>query len=605
MIVAPWARAARPRAVWHVALAAGVTALAGLSPTAAAAQQGASWTADASRYHTHARLTAALESVRRANPSLVTVEELARSPGGRTVHAVRLGAGATVGDRPALLILANAYGPHLVGSEIALDAIRRLAGAYGRDTAITALLDRVTIYVLPRLNPDAAEAAFRRPLHERLRNEAVTDDDNDGTPDDDGPADVNGDGVITMMRVTDPTGDWMADPDEPMLMRRADRAKGERGTHRVMVESRDADKDGQFAEDPEGGTDISINFTNGYEFFADGAGDHQFSADESRAVVDFYLAHPNIAAVYVLGAQDNLMRPWEHRRVPGIGGNPQGTSAGGPYSAILAEDEPYFAEVSRRFKATTGLTGTPLSASLTGDPASHAYYDMGRFVFASRGWWPVAPADTTRRAAGAGAAAGGAGGAAAASTPAASGDASMTEQRAAVRWLRANRPDGLIAWTPVQHPDFPGQTVEVGGFHPFARWNPPAAQLDSVTGTHARFIQQLAGMLPQIAIRDVRVARVSDRVFRVTAHVGNDGYLPTLASIGARARWPQRVRLELDTRGEIASGRKIQMLGAIAGSGATEEVSWLVVGDPGSSITVRASSPVAGTVARTVTLQGR
>jgi hypothetical protein len=156
----------------------------------------------------------------------------------------------------------------------------------------------------------------------------------------------------------------------------------------------------------------------------------------------------------------------------------------------------------------------------------------------------------------------------------------------------------------VRHPDFAGRTVQVGGFRPFALLNPPPALLDSVIAKQARFVTELAGMLPAVSLREVRVERVSERVFRVTAQVANSGLLPTNAAIGSRTRWPLRVRVELVPDGqEIAGGRRVQLLDSVRGSGRSTELSWLVVGAPGSNLTLRASSPVAGSASQTITLR--
>src|SRR5690606_26612428 len=102
------------------------------------------------------------------------------------------------------------------------------------------------------------------------------------------------------------------------------------------------------------------------------------------------------------------------------------------------------------------------------------------------------------------------------------------------------------------------------------------------------------------------VERVSDGVYRVTVQIVNDGYLPTLSAIGARAGWTRRIRLELDLDGQtVASGRRVQLLGAITGSGGASEASWLIVGRAGSRLTVSAESPVAGSASTTITLQAR
>lgn len=564
-----------------LALALGSLALAAQALTAQAPAAG---------YHDHARLARSLDSLQRAHPRLVAVSTIGTSAGGRAVQAVRVAAGTDADARPALLVVANAYGPHVVGSEIALAAAGRLAAGYGRDSATTRLLDRATIYVIPRVNPDAAEAFFRAPLAESAFNATRIDGDNDGATDEDGPDDLNGDGLITMMRVADPAGSWMADAVDPFLMRRARAASGERGGWSVYVEGVDDDHDGRWNEDQAGGVDIDSNFSFDYQWFAPGAGIHQLSESESRALADFVIAHPNVAAVYVLGPQDNLVEPWKFRRTTGIAGNPTGTSQGGPLQSILQPDEAWFAEVSARYRRTTGQGKGRAGAPGQGDVLSWMYYDMGRLAFGSYGWTPPElPADTARKGA-------------KPETP-----DPLADDRAALRWLRATTPAAIVEWKAVSHPDFPGRVVEVGGFRPFARLNPPPAQLDSVLTKQTAFIAELAGMLPSIALRGVVVEAVGDRLFRVTAQVANDGYLPTLSAMGQRARWPRPVRVELrlGRDQQLAGGRAAQLVAPIAGSGRSTELTWLVVAPAGSTVTLEAASPLAGSASQTITLRAR
>lgn len=538
-------------------------------------------------YSTHARLIASIDSIRRASPDLVSVSDVATSTGGRRIPLIRLGRGANVDRRPALLLLANSYGPHIVGSEIAVGTTRRLVAAYGRDTAVTRLLDQRTIYIVPRGNPDGAEAFFASPMAERVRVGEPYDDDRDGAVDEDGAEDLNGDGLITMMRIEDPAGEWITDPADPFLMRRANAARGERGRYRLMVEGRDNDKDGRFNEDDAGGTDINRNFPNSFEFFSD-AGHFPLSSPEARGIAELFQKHENIAAVYVIGPQDNLNTAWTGRRVPGIGGSPQGTSAGGPFTATLPEDDGWFAEASRRFKRTTGWQRGPTTPEGRGDPLSFAYYHMGRFAFGSRGWWaPDVPADTAR-------------GAARVETP-----DPIADERNVYRWLRTNRPDAIVAWARIQHPDFPGKVVEVGGIAPYATLNPPASEVDSAAAKHTRFVQELAGMLPSVSLRDVQVEAVGNRVWRISADVVNDGYFPSLSAIGSRVRWPRRVRVDLGVGNNqsIASGRSMQLLNPLRGAGGFTRLSWVVVGDAGSTVTLNAASPVSGEATQTITLR--
>ena len=563
----------------------------------------------AAGYHNHGALNAALDSLARRYPRLVTVTTLTRSPGGREVQSVRLAAGQDPDQRPALLIVANTYGPDVASSEAALAAARQLTAAYGADTAVTRLLDHNVVYLIPRVNPDAAEAMFASPLAERIRNDAPLDDDHDQAVDEDGPDDLNGDGLITMMRVEDPAGEWMADSAEPSLMRKADPARGEVGRYRLYAEGRDNDGDEQWNEDPIGGIDVNRNFINGYAYFSEGAGTDPFDAPEARAVAQFFVDHPNVAIVYVLGPQDNLIKAWEGHR----GGSPGGgTGEGGsgrsrsiePPTAVMQEDESWYGEVARRFRRITGLEKGPSSAPLEGDPLSFAYFDMGRWAFGTRAWWaPEAPDSTARRpgrgvagAEGAGAGPGGPGGAAEKDP--------LKDERTLLRWLRLHRPDGFVEWQRIQDPDFPDKTVEVGGFRPFVAMNPPAEELDSVFARQARFVAQLGGMLPSISIRAVRVDRIGTGVYRLTAQVANDGFLPTASEAGARVRWPRRVRVQLDTTSQtITSGRAIQLLDPIPGSGNSTELTWTIVGQAGSRLTLTASSPVAGSASQTINLR--
>jgi hypothetical protein len=300
-----------------------------------------------------------------------------------------------------------------------------------------------------------------------------------------------------------------------------------------------------------------------------------------------------------------------------------------PLTSILEADEPYFAEVAERFRETTGLTSGVDSEPSSGDVLSSAYYDMGRWAFGSRVWWiPSGTPDDGEVGEEPGAGTPEDGIEAAEGVEDAGAEPSreepeqavegarptrggtkeekdpLEEDRRALRWLGEHAPGSFVEWTEVQHPDFPDRTVEVGGFAPFARLNPPASEIDSVLAQQQRFIVALAGMLPSIALRDVEVVELSSGVYRVEARLVNDGYLPTLSALGERARWARRIRVEVVTSGqEIAAGDAVRLIGPLSGNGGYEKLHWVVTGDPGSRITLRASSPVAGEASQAVTLR--
>lgn len=546
----------------------------------------------AAQYQDHAQLTTALRQLASragAGAELVTI---ATSPGGRAVQALRIGAG----NRPALLVVANAHGPHLIGSSIAMAAAERLRAGN----------DSVTVWFIPRLNPDAAEAMFAAVPWPRTANAMAWDDDRDQRDDEDGVEDLNGDGVIAQLRLADPNGAWIADSAEPRLLRRADVAKGEVGRWTVVTEGRDDDGDGEYNEDGPGGTDVNRNFGYDYPHHGREAGRDPFAAPEARGLAEFLVAHDEIAAVYVIGPQDNILRPWENRANAGIM-NPEtreraqeGTSAGGPLNSILRGDQATFADVGRRFQAITGVTKAPPVTALGGDVLSWAYFHFGRWAFGSRGWWvPDMPRDTTQRTAGGAARSGTSGGATGGGTDA------LADERDALRWFESQGIDAFAPWTSVTLGGKERRTAEVGGFRPGALLNPPAGeQFDSTLARQSRFIAALAGLLPRLSMHDARSERLGDGVYRITVELANTGALPTTTALAGRLRQPRRVRLDLELSGAtLLSGQAVQQLGAIEGGGRTTSVHWTVAARAGTTVRIAAGSPVTGTVSQSITLR--
>jgi hypothetical protein len=144
-------------------------------------------------------------------PNLVRVRELAESRQKRKVRLVEMGVGSQEDrdTRPALLVVAGIEGNDLTGPVVTVTWIERLIKEYQENTPTAELLKTTTLYVVPCLNPDAAERFFASPKVEGTGNGTPWDDDRDGLTDEDGPEDLNGDGLITMMRVEDKEGEYV------------------------------------------------------------------------------------------------------------------------------------------------------------------------------------------------------------------------------------------------------------------------------------------------------------------------------------------------------------------------------------------------------------
>ncbi len=322
-------------------------------------------------YPDHAALASALKKAAEARPDRVRISELARSGQGREVWLVTLGPGvAKATPKPAILIVANLEADHVVGSLLALKVIQHLADP----KADAGWLDSVTVYVVPRLNPDGAERVIAgAPAVEFRTNLRPIDRDRDGKTGEDPPDDLNGDGVVTRMRVFDPkTATHVVDANDPRLSRKADPSKGEHAVFSEEAEGRDDDGDGLRNEDPPGGVNLNRNWPQRWSEFDRECGFSPASEPEVFALIKFAFDHPEIAAVWSFGLNDNL------RDAPKK-----------PESALDDADLPLVAALSGVFGKSVPARpwGTPAPGATTdGSLADWAYHQFGTLGLASRVW---------------------------------------------------------------------------------------------------------------------------------------------------------------------------------------------------------------------------
>jgi hypothetical protein len=495
-----------------------------------------------------------------AKSPLVTVSSLGKTLGGRKIYMLRVARSeapsADDSAKPAILVVGSAYAPQLLGSELAVRMVRQLV-AHPDAEGHKDLLGRYVLYVIPRPNPDATEAMFAQPFAERALNERPTDDDRDFETNEDPNEDLNGDGWITAMRVEDPTGKWMLHPQDGRILIEADAKKNESGRYLLYTEGIDNDKDELWNEDGLGGVDLNRNFTFGYKFFSTGAGPHQVSEVESRAIADFAFEHPNIAAVFSFSPQDNLLEPWkpgdEKQRIK---------------TSVLSEDAPYLNKLAEDYRKLHGGKDWPSAVKGEGDFAEWAYFHYGRWSLSARAWWipKVEPPKVDAKPA------------SEAKEMESKDEPRGAEDLNALRWFAANKIDGFVPWTPIEHSDFPGQKVEIGGFKPLLRLNPPASQLDDLASKHAAFLGKLATLMPQLRLEQPKVEPLGGGVFRVTAKVLNTGYLPTMSAMGKLSRWPNilQMKLSLPEGAKLITSSVRVAVEPLAGNGGGKAHSWLV-----------------------------
>jgi hypothetical protein len=556
--------------------------------------------ADDTGYHDYTAMTKFLQQLAKDHSELITLENHGQTPGKRILWSATISAGDPTG-KPALLVAGGVEGSDAIGSELCLRFITTLATQYSRVDSITQLLKHITFYVFPRVNPDASEAFFISPKYERTLNNRRMDLDKDDYSDEDGYDDVNGDGFITMMRIKDPSGEWLPDPEIPQLLRRADRAKGQKGIYRFYTEGVDNDGDGQWNEDEPGGVNFNRNFSYNYQFFTYGAGQYQMSEIESNTLAKFIFSHPNIACIFCFSPNDNLSHPWQVQKDEKADGSAQPEK---PLTGVLANDAPYFNQIAEKFKQITGLSDAPEPPKGEGAFSEWAYFHGGRWSFSIPAWWPPVMKDTCEN-----------------------GKADTTEQQKNVKkpnpekadqsdpiagqrllwkWLAATgQTDAFIPWKKVAHPDFPDSEVEVGGFMPYTGINPPADSIKTRSQKYNDFLLHLATLLPQITISKIKVEVLHENIFRLQVFVTNNGLFPTNTDLGVLSKWNPKVKLSLtlEKGQQLLDNKRIKLINTIAGSGGTFEQSWVIMAKKGSRIRINAESPMAGSDEKSVVLE--
>lgn len=149
---------------------------------------------------------------------------------------------------------------------------------------------------------------------------------------------------------------------------------------------------------------------------------------------------------------------------------------------------------------------------------------------------------------------------------------------------------GFLGWKKSDHPQL-GE-VEIGGFIPGAKFNPPADELPGLIAQQAEFLGDLATKLPVIEHK-VWATKLAAGLWRVELRLTNTGRMPTHLAIESKARrvLPTIAKLDVDLKA-LEAGRKIQKVEAIAGNGGTFDASWTVRAADSSTIHIKLTDPL-------------
>jgi hypothetical protein len=146
---------------------------------------------------------------------------------------------------------------------------------------------------------------------------------------------------------------------------------------------------------------------------------------------------------------------------------------------------------------------------------------------------------------------------------------------------------GFVEWTRSQHPKF--GAVEVGGFMPFLRESPTAAQAEVLAKKSAPFLKTLADKLPEINVSEISMTDLGGGLARIGLRITNRGDFPTTTEMGRITGVvpPIVVRVGVAPN-DVLAGRAVEKIDRLAAHEA-RDFEWTVRMPPDGklSLTVR------------------
>lgn len=518
-----------------------------------------------------------------AHPELATLASIGKSFQGRDLWVLTLTdrAGGAPDDKPAIWVDGGIDADEVISIEAAVGLVHRLLT--DRDERVRRLVRERTFHVAPAVIPDSSELHMTTPERPDDTTLRPWDDDGDGRFDEDGPQDLDGDGEALAMRQEDPNGEYTADDDDPRLLR--ERRPGDAGPfYRRFPEGLDDDADGKYGEDRLGGVDPNRNYPGNWSIEQGGSGPFGGSESEVRALVDFVLARPNIAASQHFHSSGGVvLRP---PSVPELELPPsdldlylalaeRGLAVTGYDLATSVYDWnwPRGTRNNRRGQVWRDQDGVLQGGPSQGDAYAayggsiDALYELfGVVAFANEIYQLGADDD---------------------------GDGRIEDHerlRASDQELdgRAWKP-----WTPFDHPQL--GRVEIGGWRKFGHNNPLPPRLAEEVRGNVEFVLMQAESTQDLEVTTVRTESLGGGVQRVQATIENVGFAPTELAIRSRRGAAVPVRATVTGDGVEVLTRPVELeLGVLAGH-SRREVEWLVRGPAGATIVVEARHPKAGT----------
>ncbi|MEO7743742.1 MAG: M14 family metallopeptidase [Usitatibacter sp.] len=470
------------------------------------------------KYLDYSELTQQLRAWAAKHPDFVRVGSIGRTPEGRDIPILTLGRDPDEA-RPAIWVDGNMHASEVCGSSVALAIAEDVIALHeGRSAAqlpthMAATLTDSLFYVVPRISPDGAEAVLKTGRYVRSSPADARRHKGHSYWE---AHDFDGNGRMGYMRQESGDGELVELGEFPGVM--VPRLPEDPPPYfKLYPEGRIVNFDGRRVPDPYFLSDNQYDFNRNFpyswapEHEQEGAGDFPGSAPETRAILDFVTAHPNIITwlnLHTFGGV--LIRP--------LGDKPD--------HKMDQEDLAVFRQVEKWAKDFTGyptVSGfheflyapeTPLRGDLT----DYAYHQRGALAYVIELWDLFAQIGMEQR------------------KPFVDVYTRFDRKdlAALATWDRdVNQGRIFRPWKKAMHPQL-GE-VDVGGLDLLVGIsNPPFEMLPRVCEQHSAAFLRVAALVPRVEVEVVAKEKLAGGLTKVEIRVANRGYLGTYGLSSAK-----------------------------------------------------------------------